>query len=148
MKCVHRGFPNTEISGTALFAAKIWLGKHPNHHRLKTFFFAGKDIPLLLYSIEVATHKSVFKESHPKNRNTKSYLSEKLNHNEKIRFIHAHDASPVLILQNWRKSALPSGRFRRTDVNNTSLAIAQAPCRRQSFHHRDEQFNACHRHAI
>ena len=38
MKCVHRGFPNTEISGTALFAAKIWLGKHPNHHRLKTFF--------------------------------------------------------------------------------------------------------------
>lgn len=47
MKCVHRGFPNTEISGTALFAAKIWLGKHPNHHRLKTFFFAGKDIPLL-----------------------------------------------------------------------------------------------------
>lgn len=46
MKCVHRGFPNTEISGTALFAAKIWLGKHPSHHRLKTFF-AGKDIPLL-----------------------------------------------------------------------------------------------------
>lgn len=46
MKCVHRGFPNTEIFGMALFAAKIWLGKHPNHHRLKTFF-AGKDIPLL-----------------------------------------------------------------------------------------------------
>lgn len=46
MKCVHRVFPNTEISGTALSAAKIWLGKHPNHHRLKTFF-AGKDIPLL-----------------------------------------------------------------------------------------------------
>ena len=42
MKCVHRGFPNTEISGTALFAAKIWLGKHPNHHRLKTFFCRKK----------------------------------------------------------------------------------------------------------
>ena len=51
MKCVHRGFPNTEISGTALFAATIWLGKRPNHHRLKTFFFAGKDIPLLYYYI-------------------------------------------------------------------------------------------------
>ncbi len=37
MKCVHRGFPNTEISGSALFAAKIWFGKRPNHHRLKTF---------------------------------------------------------------------------------------------------------------
>lgn len=42
MKCVHRGFPNTEISGTALFAAKIWFGKHPNHHRLKTFFLQEK----------------------------------------------------------------------------------------------------------
>lgn len=37
MKCVHRVFPNTEIFGMALFAAKIWFGKHPNHHRLKTF---------------------------------------------------------------------------------------------------------------
>ena len=25
MKCVHRGFPNTDISGTALFAAKYGL---------------------------------------------------------------------------------------------------------------------------
>lgn len=65
MKCVHRGFPNTEISGTALFAAKIWLGKHPNHHRLKTFF-AGKDIPLLYYSIEVATQKAYSKSRTPK----------------------------------------------------------------------------------
>lgn len=37
MKCVHRVFPNTEFFGMALFAAKIWLGKRPNHHRLKTF---------------------------------------------------------------------------------------------------------------
>lgn len=64
MKCVHRGFPNTEISGTALFAAKIWLGKHPNHHRLKTFF-CRKDIPLL-YSIEVATQKAYSKSRTPK----------------------------------------------------------------------------------
>ena len=62
MKCVHRGFPNTEISGTALFAAKIWLGKHPNHHRLKTFF-AGKDIPLL-YIICAGKYKKKQNHSH------------------------------------------------------------------------------------
>lgn len=70
MKCVHRGFPNTEISGTALFAAKIWLGKHPNHHRLKTFF-AGKDIPLL-YRIEAATQKAYSKSHTPKTDNQKA----------------------------------------------------------------------------
>lgn len=70
MKCVHRGFPNTEISGTALFATKIWLGKHPNHHRLKTFF-AGKDIPLL-YSIEVATQKAYSKSRTKKTENQKA----------------------------------------------------------------------------
>lgn len=64
MKCVHRVFPNTEIFGMALFAAKIWLGKHPNHHRLKTFF-AGKDIPLL-YRIEAATQKAYSKSRTPK----------------------------------------------------------------------------------
>lgn len=61
MKCVHRGFPNTEISGTALFAAKIWLGKHPNHHRLKTFFLQEKTYLYILYSIEVATQKAYSK---------------------------------------------------------------------------------------
>lgn len=70
MKCVHRGFPNTEISGTALFATKIWLGKHPNHHRLKTFF-AGKDIPLL-YRIEAATQKAYSKSHTPKTDNQKA----------------------------------------------------------------------------
>lgn len=70
MKCVHRGFPNTEISGTALFATKIWLGKHPNHHRLKTFF-SGKDIPLL-YRIEAATQKAYSKSHTPKTDNQKA----------------------------------------------------------------------------
>lgn len=70
MKCVHRGFPNTEIFGMALFAAKIWLGKHPNHHRLKTFF-AGKDIPLL-YRIEAATQKAYSKSHTPKTDNQKA----------------------------------------------------------------------------
>ena len=49
MKCVHRGFPNTEISGTALFASKIWLGKHPNHHRLKTFFCRKRHTFIIYY---------------------------------------------------------------------------------------------------
>jgi len=66
MKCVHRGFPNTEISGTALFAAKIWLGKHPNHHRLKTFFLQEKTYLYILYSIEVATKKAYSKSRTPK----------------------------------------------------------------------------------
>lgn len=66
MKCVHRGFPNTEISGTALFAAKIWLGKHPNHHRLKTFFLQEKTYIYILYSIEVATQKAYSKSRTPK----------------------------------------------------------------------------------
>lgn len=70
MKCVHRGFPNTEIFGMTLFAAKIWLGKHPNHHRLKTFF-AGKDIPLL-YRIEAATQKAYSKSHTPKTDNQKA----------------------------------------------------------------------------
>lgn len=67
MKCVHRGFPNTEISGTALFAAKIWLGKHPNHHRLKTFFCRKRHtFIILLYSMEVATQKAYSKSRTPK----------------------------------------------------------------------------------
>ena len=70
MKFVHRVFPNTEIFGMALFAAKIWLGKHPNHHRLKTFF-AGKDIPLL-YRIEAATQKAYSKSHTPKTDNQKA----------------------------------------------------------------------------
>lgn len=66
MKCVHRGFPNTEISGTALFAAKIWLGKHPNHHRLKTFLQKKTYLYYILYSIEVATQKAYSKSRTPK----------------------------------------------------------------------------------
>lgn len=67
MKCVHRVFPNTEISGTALFTAKIWLGKHLNHHRLKTFFLQEKTyLYYILYSIEVATQKAYSKSRTPK----------------------------------------------------------------------------------
>lgn len=70
MKCVHRVFPNTEISGTALFAAKIWLGKHLNHHRLKTFFCRKRHTFIIfyyiLYSIEVATQKAYSKSRTPK----------------------------------------------------------------------------------
>lgn len=66
MKCVHRGFPNTEIFGMALFAAKIWLGKRPNHHRLKTFFLQEKTYLYILYSIEVATQKAYSKSRTPK----------------------------------------------------------------------------------
>lgn len=63
MKCVHRVFPNTEISGKALFAAKIWLGKHLNHHRLKTFC---RKRHTFIISHRGCNTKSVFKEPHPK----------------------------------------------------------------------------------
>lgn len=71
MKCVHRGFPNTEIFGMALFAAKIWLGKHPNHHRLKTFF-CRKRHTFIIYSIEAATQKAYSKSHTPKTDNQKA----------------------------------------------------------------------------
>ena len=70
MKCVHRGFPNTEISGTALFAAKIWLGKTSKPSSTENVF-AGKDIPLL-YRIEAATQKAYSKSHTPKTYNQKA----------------------------------------------------------------------------
>lgn len=63
MKCVHRGFPNTEISGTALFAAKIWLGKHPNHHRLKTFL---QEKTYLYYIAQRLQHKKRIQRATPR----------------------------------------------------------------------------------
>lgn len=73
MKCVHRVFPNTEISGKALFAAKIWLGKHPNHHRLKTFC---RKRHTFIYSIEVATQKAYSKSRTPKQKFKELFIRE------------------------------------------------------------------------
>lgn len=73
MKCVHRDFPNTEIPGKALFAAKIWLGKHLNHHRLKTFC---RKRHTFIYSIEVATQKAYSKSRTPKQKFKELFIRE------------------------------------------------------------------------
>lgn len=73
MKCVHRVFPNTEIPGKTLFAAKIWLGKHLNHHRLKTFC---RKRHTFIYSIEVATQKAYSKSRTPKQKFKELFIRE------------------------------------------------------------------------
>lgn len=73
MKSVHRGFPNTEIPSKALFAAKIWLGKRPNHHRLKTFC---RKRHTFIYSIKAATQKAYSKSRTPKQKYKELFIRE------------------------------------------------------------------------